>query len=174
MWSGLDAQFCFGPSGLSKKSGANNLGLHPRLSHSGLSALGDLRLLCGRRLGFHGAREPHSRLMFWLIFAGGVALGFGMKSWVLARPETKGEEPKRYRRSISRRFPIDCGRSQVARVDSQIPRSALRIPHFKRPAWLSSDSSGFVNRRAIRPTGVQVSPSAPAFARRAARARQPC
>ena len=34
--------------------------------------------------------------------------------------------------------------------------------HFL-PAWLSSDSSSFVNCRAIRPTGVRVSPSAPLF-----------
>jgi hypothetical protein len=38
--------------------------------------------------------------------------------------------------------------------------STVATHHFM-PAWLSSDSSSFVNCRAIRPTGVRVSPSAP-------------
>lgn len=33
----------------------------------------------------HGLDE-HSTIWFWLVFAGGVALGFVIKSWVLARP----------------------------------------------------------------------------------------
>ncbi len=42
----------------------------------------------------HGLNE-RSPAMFWLIFAGGVALGFGMKSWVLAKPDAKSAEPKK-------------------------------------------------------------------------------
>ena len=38
--------------------------------------------------------------------------------------------------------------------------STVATHHFM-PAWLSSDSSSFVNCRAIRPTRVRVSPSAP-------------
>src|SRR3954468_12444442 len=43
--------------------------------------------------------------------------------------------------------------------------SAFSVLHstFRTPAWLSSDSSSFVNCREI-PTGVQVSPPAPFFA----------
>ena len=41
--------------------------------------------------------------------------------------------------------------------------STVATHHFM-PAWLSSDSSSFVNCRAIRPTRVRVSPSAPFYA----------
>ena len=42
----------------------------------------------------HGLSE-RSPGMFWLVFAVGVALGFGMKSWVLAKPAAKSAETKR-------------------------------------------------------------------------------
>ena len=49
--------------------------------------------------------------------------------------------------------------------------STVATHHFML-AWLSSDSSSFVNCRAIRPTGVRVSPSAPFYAPVAARVVQ--
>lgn len=42
----------------------------------------------------HGL-NPHSPLMFWLIFVAGTGLGFGMKSWVLAKSPGKDTPSKR-------------------------------------------------------------------------------
>ena len=36
----------------------------------------------------------HSPTFFWLIFAGGVAMGFVMKSWVTAKPKLAAVPPK--------------------------------------------------------------------------------
>ena len=58
---------------------------------------------------------------------------------------------------------VECGIRRARVVTTALSNSALRTPlsAFRRPAWLSSDSSSFVNCRAIRPTRVRVSPSAP-------------
>ena len=42
----------------------------------------------------HGLSE-RSPALFWLVFAVGVALGVGMKGWVLAKPDPRGGEDKR-------------------------------------------------------------------------------
>jgi Mg2+ and Co2+ transporter CorA len=40
---------------------------------------------------WHGLDE-RSPAMFWIIFAVGAALGFGMKSWVLHKPKNNGPQ----------------------------------------------------------------------------------
>lgn len=45
-------------------------------------------------MNFSTGLDEKIPMLFWLIFAGGVALGFGMKSWVTARPKSAPLPPK--------------------------------------------------------------------------------
>ena len=69
--------------------------------------------------------------------------------------------------AVQLRLRVAIGLQALQRCSGLLNRrargSTVATHHFM-PAWLSSDSSSFVNCRAIRPAGVRVSPSAPFYA----------
>src|ERR1019366_8892929 len=69
--------------------------------------------------------------------------------------------------AVQLRLRVAIGLQALQRCSGLLNRGARGstvATHHLMPAWLSSDSSSFVNCRAIRLTGVRVSPSAPLHA----------